>query len=126
MSLEARKAAAVALLTGLGQGRLDREALSEDAAWWIPGVGEMPLATFLPGFKSFTDQLAEGGRMEIRGVTAEGERIAVEAESVFPLKDGRTYANTYHFLVEFRHGKVHRVKEYCNTAVARDTFGGGA
>ena len=127
MSLEARKAAAVALLTGLGKGGPDRAAMTEDATWWSATNGERPVAEFLKTAQAMRDTLfAGGGRMEIRGITWEGERVAVEAEGFLPLKDGRTYHNTYHFLVEFRHGQVHRVKEYCDTAYARDTFGGGS
>jgi ketosteroid isomerase-like protein len=124
MSLDANKTAAVALLQGLARGELPRAAMSDDAAWWVQGRSEMAIDDFSKVFGGFASLLGDGGRMVIHGVTAEGDKVAVEAESFFPLKDGRLYNNTYHFLVEFRGDKVRRVKEYCNTAVARDTFGG--
>ena len=124
MSLEADRETATRLLKTLADGQIDLTALAENAVWWVPGRPEMPLEQFKAGFKVFQDLIAPGGRMEIHGMTAEGNRLAIEAESIFPTKDGRTYNNTYHFLMEFRDGKVIRVKEYCNTAYVQQFFGG--
>jgi ketosteroid isomerase-like protein len=125
MGLEANRDAAIRLLQNVAKGRLDMEILAEDAVWWVPGRPEMPLAQFRPGFEGFMGALGGEGRMEIHAITAEENRFAIEAESFFPLKDGRTYNNTYHFLVEFRDGRVTRVKEYCDTALVQKLFGGG-
>ena len=57
----------------------------------------------------------EGLRVEFTGVTAEGERVAVEAVSSARLADGRPYANRYHFLVQVRDGKVRQMREYLDT-----------
>jgi ketosteroid isomerase-like protein len=124
MSLEANRKTAIRLLQGLAEGDLDWSLFSEDAVWWIPGRPEMPIAQFQAPLKAFLGGMAGGGRIEIHGITAEPDRIALETESFFPTKDGRTYNNTYHFLVEFRAGKVTRVKEYCDTAYVRSFFGG--
>ena len=124
MGLEANRAAAIRLLQNVAKGHLDMEILAEDAVWWVPGRPEMPLPQFIPGFEGFRQALDGEGRMEIRGMTAEPDRFAIEAESFFPLKDGRTYNNTYHFLIEFREGRVVRVKEYCDTALVKSLFGG--
>jgi ketosteroid isomerase-like protein len=123
MGLEANRAAAIRLLKTVAKGHLDMDILAQDAVWWVPGRPEMPLAQFIPGFEGFKQALNGEGRMEIRGITAEPDRFAIEAESFFPLKDGRTYNNTYHFLVEFRDDRVIRVKEYCDTACVKATFG---
>ena len=61
--------------------------------------------------------------MEVKGVTAEGERVAVEAESFFELNDGRRYNNTYHFLFEFRDGRICCAKEYNDSGYAAATLG---
>jgi len=124
MSLETNREAAIRLLQNVAKGHLDMEILAEDAVWWVPGRPEMPLVQFKPAFAAFIQGLGGEGRMEVHAITAEGDRVAVEAESFFPLKDDRTYNNTYHFLVEFRDGRVIRVKEYCDTALVKATFGG--
>jgi hypothetical protein len=124
MGLEANRAAAIRLLQNVAKGHLDMEILAEDAVWWVPGRPEMPLAEFIPAYERFNQGLDGEGRMEIHAITAEPDRFAIEAESFFLLKDGRTYNNTYHFLIEFRDGRVIRVKEYCDTALVKATFGG--
>jgi ketosteroid isomerase-like protein len=57
----------------------------------------------------------DGLRVEFTGVTAEGERVAVEAVSSARMSDGRPYENHYHFLVQVRDGRVVQVREYLDT-----------
>jgi ketosteroid isomerase-like protein len=57
-------------------------------------------------------------------MTAEGDRVAVEAKSFATMEDGRVYANSYHFLLTVRDGKVTTVREYMDTIHARETFFG--
>src|SRR3546814_1814187 len=57
-------------------------------------------------------------------MTAENDRVAVEATSFATMEDGRIYANSYHFLVTVRDGKVATVREYMDTIHARETFFG--
>ncbi len=42
----------------------------------------------------------------VQGVTAEGDRVAIEAEGRAELKNGRIYANRYHYLFVLRDGKI--------------------
>jgi ketosteroid isomerase-like protein len=63
--------------------------------------------------------------MTIHGSTAEGDRVAVEAEAYGELRNGKIYNNTYHFLFLFRDGKIFRAKEYNDSKHAADIFGGG-
>ena len=53
---------------------------------------------------------------------AEGDRVAVEAESHGELKNGKTYNNTYHFLFVFRDGKIRRDEAVAQRAVAREVL----
>ena len=48
-------------------------------------------------------------------LTAEGGRVAVEAESLAHTNSGRTYNNRYHFLITVHDGRVTLVKEYLDT-----------
>jgi len=52
--------------------------------------------------------------------TSEGDRVAVEATSHADLKNGRAYRNEYHFIFEFRDGKIARAKEYLDTLHAKE------
>lgn len=56
-----------------------------------------------------------GIRFHIRTMTAEDDRVAVEAESEGGHASGQHYTNEYHFLFRFRDGKVVEFKEYMDT-----------
>ena len=51
--------------------------------------------------------------------------MAVEAESRGEHASGVIYANQYHFLFEFRDGKVRLLKEYMDTERVTDILCGG-
>ena len=126
MDIEATKTAAVAIVQSAFNGTLDYTAFSSDAIWWMQGTRELPISAFIDMNKKFREaQFAGDGRFEIHGITAEGNRVAIEAECFAPLKKGSTYNGTYHYLICFRDDKVCLVKEYCDTARARDAFFSG-
>ncbi len=123
MYADANKAAAIAIVESIGAGRLALAAFSEDAIWWMQGQGELPvgrIAEMIQGFHA--GRLSGEGRMEVRGITTENDRVAVEAECFFPLTTGILYSNTYHFLILFRDGKACLVREYFDTARAGQAF----
>lgn len=68
----------------------------------------------------------EGLSFTITGMTAEGDRVAVEAESRGRHASGALYQNRYHFLLVIRDGKIHRLKEYMDTLHAREILVDGA
>lgn len=109
-------------------GVLDR--MHDDGSWWVSGAidgmsGTYPkadLAGLLEGARAL---YREGAlRIEPAVMTAEGDRVAVEARSFATLADGRIYANSYHFLITLRDGQVETVREYMDTIHARETFFG--
>lgn len=67
----------------------------------------------------------EGLRFDILGITAEGDRVAVEATSEGQHISGQTYSNHYHFLFELRDGRILRLKEFMDTERATDILCGG-
>ncbi len=71
------------------------------------------------------DAFPKGLRFEVTGVTAEGDRVAVEANSEGLHASGRVYRNLYHFLFEFRDGKVLCLKEYMDTEPVTAILCGG-
>jgi ketosteroid isomerase-like protein len=56
---------------------------------------------------------------------AEGDKVAVEAVSEGQHVSGQTYSNEYHFLFEFREGKLLKLKEYMDTERVTDVLCGG-
>jgi len=67
----------------------------------------------------------KGIKFQIKEMTAEGDRVAVEATSLGEHVSGKTYANEYHFLVRLRDGKIVSFKEYMDTELVTDILCGG-
>ncbi len=92
---------------------------AEDATWWVAGT--MPISGTYD--KAQFTALLEGVLVACTGpivitpkeFTVQGERVAVEAESLTHTRNGRTYNNLYHFLIRVRDGKIAAVKEYLDT-----------
>ncbi len=67
----------------------------------------------------------QGIRFDVLGMIAEGDRVAVEAESYGRHSSGAIYNNHYHFLMLFRDGKIVEFKEYLDTEHCTDVLCGG-
>jgi uncharacterized protein len=61
-------------------------------------------------------------QMRLLGMTAEDDRVCVEADSHGELKNGKVYENSYHFLFRFKDGKIAEVKEYSCSYTAHSVF----
>lgn len=116
--------AALKLVLGVADG-VDPACVTSDFTWWVQGRGEKSLPEFSEALAASASQRVGPPRFGVRGVTSEGDRVAIELEGMSPLVSGRLYNNSYHFLVAFRDGVPFRVREYYNTAYAADTFGEG-
>jgi len=71
------------------------------------------------------DVFPEGLDFRILDMVAEGEKVAVEATSEGKHVSGPIYSNEYHFLFEFRDGKLLRLREYMDTERITDVLCGG-
>lgn len=61
--------------------------------------------------------------LTIHSITAEGDRVALEAESRGILSEsGKLYNNHYHFLFEMRDGRIQRIREYMDTHHVNDVL----
>ena len=65
----------------------------------------------------------DGLRFQVQGVTAQDDRIAVEATSEGAHVSGKTYRNAYHMLFVVRDGSIVELKEYMDTALAGEFLG---
>jgi ketosteroid isomerase-like protein len=123
MSTEENRQSAMKMIAAMAEGRFDETQFTDDLTWWAPGSGTVSKAVFLSKSDAFRQMLTGSIKMVVHGVTAEGDRVAVEAESFAKLNNGKTYNNTYHFLFVFRNGKICHFKEYNDSKHAADTFG---
>jgi uncharacterized protein len=97
--------------------------LAEDATWWAPGVGTMTKRNFAAVMTHMGTIMKGPIKITPKRMTAEDDRVAMEAESDGDVVNGKHYHNTYHFLIVVRAGKIHEVKEYNDTKYAADVFG---
>ncbi len=123
MSTEENRKTALRMMAAMQAGGLDETILTDDVSWWVPGRGTVTKSEFKVMADGFRAMLDGPFSLTVKGVTAEGDRVAVEAESLGLLKNGKTYNNTYHFLFLFRDGKIYQAKEYNDSQHAAEIFG---
>ncbi len=132
MSTEANKQTALALLqaSAVHDGARFAELMHPDATYWV--IGKPHLFAFsgeqtreqICAYMASPSIFVGGVKPTFHTLTAEDDRVAVEAEIIGTLPDGRVYTNVYHYLMWFKDGKVLRVKEYLDTQSAAEFFGG--
>lgn len=125
MSLEDNKKLAHEFFGRFSAGDLDGAlaSMTDDATWWIAGKPELMGA--VAGLKTrkqidrllhgMIGQLKNGLKMTVKSMIAEGDKVAVEVESLGELQNGRTYNQEYHILLTIRDGKISEVREYLDT-----------
>ncbi len=129
MSAESNKKLVKEYLEAFSAGKFDdvESMMSDDATWWVAGnfplSGTKSRAEFCEGLRTQLPQLVPGGiRFELGACIAEGDRVAIEVESHGTTATGKTYNNLYHFAIEVRDGKIHRVREYLDTSHADEVL----
>ena len=129
MSTEANKQVVKKLFAELAAGNLDGffACLTPDATWQVMGkpdrfalAGKRNMAEMRTLLGGVAEAMKTPLTVTPAGFTSEGDRVAVEATSHADLKNGRGYRNEYHFVFEFRDGKITRVREYMDTIHAKE------
>ena len=103
--------------------------LTDDVEWTIAGRREeLPTAGTYDKrrleklMKAMQSQMEGPMTFTLTGQVAEGDKMSIEAESVGRLNNGKTYEQQFHFLLEFRGGKICAVREYLDTQHARNVW----
>ena len=124
MRIEQNRKVADELFGNLSMGDIPAalDTLTDDVTWTIAGRREeLPTAGTYSKRRIEKLMKAMHGQMQapmaftITGRVAEGTKMSVEAESVARLTNGKTYNQHFHFLLEFREGKICAVREYLDT-----------
>lgn len=123
---EANKETAKKFMVALGRGDVAamKAVSTDDLVVVTPGTAVLSgtrsydvVMQSVAGFPLITRDGA-GIRMEVISMTAEADRVACELEGYSTLIDGNEYNNHYHNLLFFRDGKVCKMIEYCDLALA--------
>lgn len=129
MGLENNKQLVRKLFEEMNTGDIHRylALLPDDYTHTVPGksafAGTRTKAQLAEAFQGLAMMFPKGLKMTLKGMIAEGDRVAVEAESYGETIDGNVYNNEYHWLFEFRDGKIRAAREYMCTAHVMDVFG---
>lgn len=89
--------------------------------WWVLGQGTLDRKRFNELVRSGL-LAAKKRSLRITGITAEGDRIAYEAEGEMVFAD-RIYRNRYHNLLIIRDGLIVEGREYMDTKAVAEAFG---
>ena len=74
-------------------------------------------------FAPLGEVLADGIKVHADTLTAEGDRVVMEARCEASTKDGRPYNNNYCIVITVRDGKVAQVREYLDAELVTSVFG---
>jgi uncharacterized protein len=114
-----------------GDGETIRQSFAEDATWTL--AGELPMSgtwvgreaiigEFLP---TALEHYAPGSvRLEITGMIAEGDNVALQWTSRARTLDGSPYENQCIGVFTVRSGKIQAVREYMDTHYAYRALAG--
>lgn len=130
-SIETNKNTVTRFFSALNEG--DTQAIVD--AYADDGCVETKGSTLISGVFNKEQIAASAGAIfevfpkglffEITDMVAEGDKVAVEATSKGEHLSGQIYTNEYHFLFQFRDGKLLRLKEYMDTEQVTDVLCGG-
>jgi ketosteroid isomerase-like protein len=130
MTIEQNKKLAANVIDAISNDNWEfvNEAFDTDAVVWV--AGSMPISgthtkefVIVAGQRT-REEFPEGLSLTAKAMTAEGDRVAVEAESLGQHVSGKTYNNHFHILMEIKDGKVHTWKEYMDSMHANEVFFG--
>lgn len=74
-------------------------------------------------FAPLGEVLEDGIKVHIDTLTADGDRVVMEARGEARAKSGKRYDNHYCIVVTVRDGKVAEVREYLDTELVSAVFG---
>jgi len=110
--------------------RADQEAVlgayAEGASVWTAGStpisGRRSVDELKPFLAGILDAFPQGIHFDIKTLTAESNRVAMEVESRAIHASGKNYQNQYHFLMYIENGKIVELREYLDTQLALDVL----
>jgi ketosteroid isomerase-like protein len=114
--------------TGDYDGFLSCLSDDESFSWSVPGQSPHRVTHTKEQYAALIKQnharlCPNGLSFEIVGMTAEGDRVAVELVGDHELPDGVRYRNEWHVLFELQNGKIHTVRDYHCTFHVVEVFG---
>jgi len=103
--------------------------LGKDICWTV--IGTTKLSGTFRGkqeiynrlLKPLGSQLQSNIKITVKSLMADGDQVVVEGSGKALTKEGKTYNNTYCWVLKLAEGKVTEMTEYLDTELVIKTFG---
>ena len=128
MSIEVNKRIARDFIAALSRADTDwvLANYADDMVMWTAGSLAFSGAHTKDEIRGLMDGILgafpDGLEFSIRTLTAEDDRVAIEAECDGVHVSGKRYRNQYHFLLRIRDGRIVEFKEYLDTQLANEVL----
>lgn len=133
MKIDENKRIVLSFLEMMTAGKVDDclAMMTDSGTYWVGGkpdkfpfAGTKSKMEFKEMLSGVLKIMPEGLKLTPlpSGITAEGDRVAIEVESYGRTNSGRVYNNLYHFVFVLREGKIDAVKEYLDTLHTKEIF----
>lgn len=125
MSRDAKEVV-VEFIRAAAEGRIEDSIalVDENCECWFTGGGRVSREFFVNGMRMLLAATSGPGPILIKEILQDGNRLAVEYENRFPLRNGRLYNNHYHSKFVVENGKLTVIREYLDSAHVAEVLQG--
>ena len=113
-------ALAEAYLAAVTAGDLPDSLLTDDMTAWLTTQGPISKAAYQGAIRLLARMCQSPIRFTVDAITAQDDRVVIEAHSQATLIDGQEYANTYVFSLRVRDGRIAWIAEHFNPLIAQE------
>lgn len=107
-------------LDAVTNGELPDSLLTDDMTAWTTMGGDTDKAHYQHMVRVLGAVCAQPIKFTINALTAEDDRVAIEATSQATLISGEPYSNTYVFILRVRDGRIRAIAEHFNALIVTD------
>ena len=113
-------AVAEAYLSAVTAGDLPDSLLTDDMTAWLTTQGPISKSEYQSAIRLLARMCQSPIRFTVDAITAEDDRVVIEAHSQATLINGQQYANTYVFSLRVRNGRIAWIAEHYNPLIAQE------
>jgi uncharacterized protein len=113
-------ALAEAYLAAVTAGDLPDSLLTDDMTAWLTTQGPVSKADYQGAIRLFARMAQSPIRFTVDAMTAQDDRVVIEAHSQATLINGEEYGNTYVFSLRVRDGRIAWIAEHFNPFIAQE------
>ena len=113
-------AVAEAYLAAVTAGELPDSLLADDMTAWLTTQGPISRSAYQGAIRLLAKMCESPIRFTVDAITAQDDRVVIEARSQATLINGQEYANTYVFSLRVRDGRIAWIAEHFNALIAQE------